>query len=114
MIGDPSFLEGQLLRVFVGEDAHFRGMPLHVAIVELLKKEGVAGASVFRGVEGFGAHHEIHLNKVFSLGGRMPMVIEVVDSAEKIAELLPRVEAMIDEGVVTLERVEYRRFLGKR
>jgi len=114
MMADLSFVQGQLLRIFIGEDAHYHGGPLHVAIVELLKREGVAGASVFRGVEGFGAHHEIHQNQLFSLGGKLPLVIEVVDSEERIAALLPQLETMIVEGAVTLERVEYRRFLGKR
>jgi PII-like signaling protein len=114
VIGDPSFVEGRLLRIFIGEDAQHHGRPLHVAIVEMLRKEGVAGASVFRGIEGFGSHHEIHVSKVFSFGGRMPMVVEVVDSAERIAALLPRLEAMVDEGAITLERIEYRRFFGKR
>ncbi|HTW85577.1 MAG TPA: DUF190 domain-containing protein [Candidatus Sulfotelmatobacter sp.] len=114
MIADPSFVQGQLLRIFVGEDAHYHGQPLHLAIIELLKREGVAGASAFRGIEGFGSHHEIHLNRVFAIGGKLPILIEVVDSEERIAALLPQIEQMIDEGAVTLERVEYRRFLNAR
>jgi uncharacterized protein len=113
MIGDPSFVEGRLLRIFVGEDARWHGEPLYVAIVETLRRENVAGASVFRGVEGFGAHHEIHLNRIFTFGAKMPILIEVVDSEAKIAELLPRLEAMVGEGVITLERIAFRRFVGR-
>jgi uncharacterized protein len=113
MIGDPSFVEGRLLRIFVGEDARWHGEPLYVAIVETLRRENVAGASVFRGVEGFGAHHEIHLNRIFTFGAKMPILIEVVDSEAKIAELLPRLEAMVGEGVITLERIAFRRFAGR-
>ena len=110
MIGDPSFVEGQLLRIFVGEDARWHGRPLYVAIVEKLRREHVAGASVFRGVEGFGTHHEIRLNHVFAFGAKMPILIEAVDADAKIAELLPALEAMVSEGVITLERVAYRTF----
>jgi uncharacterized protein len=114
MIGDPNFVEGQLLRIFVGEDAQWGIAPLYSAIVELLRRENVAGASVFRGVEGFGSHHEIHLNRLFAFGAKLPILIEVVDREERIAALIPRLEAMIGEGVITLERVAYRRYLGTR
>jgi PII-like signaling protein len=107
------FVEGQLLRIFVGEDAQWHGRSLYVAIVDLLRREGVAGASVFRGVEGFGSHHEIHLNRIFTLRGKLPIVIEVVDLAERIRALLPAIEEMVSEGAITLERVAFRRF-GKR
>jgi PII-like signaling protein len=113
MIGDPSFVEGQLLRIFVGEDARWHGQPLYVAIVERLRRENVAGASVFRGVEGFGTHHEIRLNHLFTFGAKMPILIEVVDGEAKIAELLPVLEEIVTEGVITLERVAFRRFLGR-
>jgi len=113
MIAAPSFAEGRLLRIFVGEDARRHGEPLYVAIVEMLRRENVAGASVFRGVEGFGSHHEIHLNRIFAFGTKLPILIEVVDTEAKIAELLPRLEEMVGEGVITLERIAYRRFLGQ-
>lgn len=104
------FKVGQLLRIFVGERDRWQGAPLSEAIVELLMEANVAGASVFRGVEGFGAHHEIHLAKAFRFGGKLPILIEVVDDEAKIAELIPRLEEMIAEGAMTLERVEYCRF----
>ncbi len=104
------FRPGQLLRIFVNERDTWHGGPLYCAIVDMLKREQVAGASVFRGVEGFGAHREIHVAKVWSLGAKLPILIEVVDDPAKIEALLPQLERMIPEGAVTLERVEYARF----
>ncbi len=104
------FKVGQLLRIFIGENDHWHGGLLYTAIVELLRRKGIAGASVFKGIEGFGAHHEIHLAKIFSFSGKLPILIEVVDDEEKIAPLIPEIEHMVTEGTVTLERVEYCRF----
>jgi PII-like signaling protein len=108
------FKAGQLLRIFVNERDSWQGTPLYAAIVEMLKREHVAGASVFRGVEGFGAHHEIHLAKIWSFGCSLPVLIEVVDDPAKIESLLPLLETMIAEGAITLERVEYCRFARER
>lgn len=105
------FKRGQLLRIFVGERDDWHGAPLYTAIVEMLRRENVAGASVFRGIEGFGSHHEIHLAKVLSFSGKLPILIEVVDDEEKIASLIPKLDEMVHEGTMTIERVEYRRFL---
>jgi PII-like signaling protein len=104
------FAVGQLLRIFVGERDLWKGRPLHEAIVEVLRGEGVSGASVFRGIEGFGSHQEIHLAKAFRFGDDLPILIEVVDAEETIARLIPQIDEMIGEGTMTLERVEYRRF----
>ncbi len=111
MLLDAGFREGRLLRVFVGENDRWGTGLLYNAIVERARVEGVAGASVFRGVEGFGSHREIHVNRVFTLRTKMPMLIEIVDTAEKITALLPLIEEMIGEGTITLERVEFRRYL---
>lgn len=104
------FKPGQLLRIFVNERDTWHGGPLYCAIVEMLKREQIAGASVFRGIEGFGTHREIHAAKVWSFGGKLPVLIEVVDEPAKIEALVPHLEAMISEGAITLERVEYCRF----
>lgn len=106
------FKTGQLLRIFVNERDTWHGGPLHCAIVALLKREHVAGASVFRGIEGFGANREIHLATVWPSSGKLPVLVEVVDDETKIAALIPQLEAMIPEGAMTLEKVEYRR-LGR-
>lgn len=108
------FKAGQLLRIFVNEHDTWHGAPLYSAIVEMLKRERIAGASVFRGVEGFGAHGEIHLATIWNAGRQLPVLIEVVDDPDKIEPLIPRLEAMIEEGAVTLERVEYCRFARAR
>jgi len=105
------FVEGQLLRIFVGERDMWHGRPLYAAIVEVLRDAGVAGASVFRGIEGFGAHHEIRVAQIFRFRGDLPILIEVVDTEASIAKLIPQLDAMLAEGTMTLERVEYRRFL---
>src|ERR1035438_4161888 len=110
-----AFIVGQLLRIFVGEGDTWHGRPLYTAIVQMLRHEGVAGASVFRGIEGFGGSlHEIHVAKIFQLRGDLPILIEVVDTEEKIAAVIPRIDAMVTEGAMTLERIEYRRFVPSK
>jgi len=106
------FKTGQLLRIFVNERDTWHGGPLHCAIVAMLKREQVAGASVFRGLEGFGSHREIHKATVWKSGGKLPVLVEVVDDESKIAALIPQLEAMIAEGAMTIERVEYCRLGG--
>ena len=104
------FKTGQLLRIFVNDRDMWRGRPLYGAIVEMLRAEHVAGASVFRGIEGFGSNRTIHVAKIWSVGQNLPVLVEVVDDEAKIEALIPRLEEMIAEGAMTLERVEYRRF----
>lgn len=72
----------------------------------MLRKHGLAGATVLRGVEGFGAHSRIHTHRILQLSDDLPMVIECVDTAEKIDSILPILDEMVDDGLVTLERVE--------
>ena len=100
------FRQGRLLRIFVDESDRRGAQPLYTAIVEFLRANGAAGATVFRGIEGYGGHGEIHVAKVFS-APNLPVVIEVVDAAEKIEALLPGVRAMISGGLITLEAAEY-------
>jgi uncharacterized protein len=107
------FKAGQLLRIFVGESDSWHGGPLYSAIVTALKQHDIAGASVFRGIEGFGSHHEIHVAKIFALRGKLPILIEVVDDEDKIAAVIPVVESMVAEGAMTLERVDYCRFVSR-
>lgn len=97
--------EAELLRVFIGESDKFQGRPLYEVIVEEARKRGLAGATVLRGTTGFGAHSRIHTAKILRLSEDLPMVIEVVDKPERIAEFLPVLDGMIGEGLVTLERV---------
>ena len=104
------FAEGRLLRVFVGENDNWHGKPLADAIVAMLRDAHVAGASVFRAVEGFGSHHEIHVQRVWSFRLGMPILIEVVDTAERIESVMSKLDEMVGEGLITLERVSFRRY----
>jgi PII-like signaling protein len=98
--------EGTLLRIFVGESDTWHGRPLYEAIVTRVRKEGLAGATVIRGIEGFGAHSRIHSSRILRLSQDLPIVIELVDTAENIDRVLPILDEMVSEGMVTLERVE--------
>ncbi|MCA1841429.1 MAG: DUF190 domain-containing protein [Actinomycetota bacterium] len=98
--------EGQLVRVFVGESDSWHGKPLYQAIVERVRREGIAGATVIRGIEGFGADSRIHTARILRLSEDLPVVIEIVDSKDKIEAILPMLDDMVTEGLVTLERVQ--------
>ncbi len=97
--------EGLLLRIFIGESDKRDGRPLYEAIVVEARRRGLAGATVLRGVMGFGADSRIHTTKILRLSEDLPMVIEIVDEADKINAFLPELDGMIKEGLVTLERV---------
>lgn len=104
--------EGKLLRIFVGESDHWHGKPLYQAIVERVRKEGLAGATVIRGIEGFGADSRLHTARILRLSEDLPIVVEIVDSAEKIERILPILDEMVGEGMVTVERVEVIAYRG--
>ncbi|WP_027890944.1 DUF190 domain-containing protein [Calidithermus chliarophilus] len=104
--------EAKLLRIFIGESDKWQGRPLYEAIVLEAKQHGLAGATVFKGVMGFGAHSRIHSAKLLQLSEDLPLMIEIVDSDEKIRAFLPVLDAMVREGLVTLERVEVIRYSG--
>ena len=98
--------DGYLLRVFLGESDQWHGRPLYEAIVMKARELHLAGATVLRGPMGFGAHSRLHTAKILRLSEDLPMVIEIVDGKQKIDELLPHIEQMVQEGLVTLERVQ--------
>jgi PII-like signaling protein len=97
--------EALLLRIFIGETDKRGGKPLYEVIVEEARKRGMAGATVLRGILGFGANSRIHTSKVLRLSEDLPMVVEIVDAQEKIDAFLPELDEMIEEGMVTLEKV---------
>jgi PII-like signaling protein len=105
--------EAKLLRIFIGESDKWQGRPLYEAIVLEVKRHGLAGATVFKGVMGFGAHSRIHSAKLLQLSEDLPLMIEIVDSDEKIRAFLPVLDAMVREGLVTLERVEVIRYRAR-
>lgn len=98
--------EGKLLRIFVGEADRWHGKPLYQAIVEEARSRGLAGATVVKGFVSFGAHSRLHTATILRLSTDLPVVIEIVDTLEKIEAFLPTVDEMVQEGLVTLERVE--------
>jgi PII-like signaling protein len=100
--------EGHLLRIFVGESDRHGGLPLYEWIVRQARERGLAGATVLRGVEGFGAHSRLHTAKVLRLSEDLPIIVEIVDSKEKIEAFLPVIDASIPEGLATLEKVQIR------
>ncbi len=97
--------EAQLVRIFIGESDKHGGKPLYEAIVLAARERGLAGATVLRGVMGFGANSRIHTAKVLRLSEDLPIVIELVDKPERIEMFLPVLDAMMHEGLVTLETV---------
>jgi PII-like signaling protein len=98
--------EGKLLRIFIGESDKHGRKPLYQAIVEMLREEGMAGATVLRGIEGFGANSHLHTARILRLSEDLPVVIEVADTAERIEAVMPKLDEMVEDGLVTLERVQ--------
>ncbi|MBI3999156.1 MAG: DUF190 domain-containing protein [Candidatus Omnitrophica bacterium] len=96
--------DGKLLRIFIGEADKWQGEPLYQAIVHLAKKEGMAGATALKGFMGFGCKSHLHTAKLLRLSEDLPIVIEIVDSEEKINRFLPHLDGMVKEGLITLER----------
>ncbi|WP_027882674.1 DUF190 domain-containing protein [Meiothermus rufus] len=98
--------EAKLVRIFLGESDKWQGRPLYEAIVLEAKRAGLAGATVFKGFMGFGAHSRIHTAKILQLSEDLPVLIELVDSEEKIQAFLPTLDQMVREGLITMEKVE--------
>ena len=97
--------EAELLRIFIGETTKLGQRPLYEVIVEEARKRGLAGATVTRGIMGFGKNSRIHTAKILRLSEDLPLVIEIVDRPERIAAFLPDLDGMIGKGMVTLEKV---------
>jgi len=100
--------EGYLLRIFVGESDKHEGKPLYEWLVLKARETGLAGATVLRGIEGFGAHSRLHTAKILRLSEDLPIVVEIVDSLEQIEAFMPVVDRAVGEGLATLERVRIR------
>ena len=98
--------ERVLMRIHIGESDRFRGKPLHDAIVALLRERHFAGATVLRGITGFGATARVHTDKILRLSLDLPLIVECVDTQEKIDEILPELDRMIGGGLITLEKVK--------
>ncbi len=100
--------EGKLLRIFIGENDKHAGLPLYEWIVRTAREQGLAGATVLRGMEGFGAHSRLHTAKILRLSSDLPVIVEIIDSEEKIEAFLPVIDEAIAEGLATVEKVEVR------
>jgi PII-like signaling protein len=96
--------ERVLMRVHIGERDKHKGKPLYAAIVELLRARGYAGATVYRGIMGFGASSTVHSDRIEVLSLDLPVVVECIETAEKIDAILPELDGMIGGGLITLER----------
>lgn len=107
-------VQGRALRVriYVGESDHRDGRPLYQAIVELLRERGVAGATVMRGIEGFGAHARLHTARILRLSEDLPVVVETVDGEDRLRPLLAELDALVGDGLITLEPVEVLAYRG--
>ncbi|HEX5113917.1 MAG TPA: DUF190 domain-containing protein [Pseudonocardiaceae bacterium] len=109
-------LAGRALRltVFLDEDVTWHHKPLYHEIVHRAHQAGLAGATVLRGVEGFGAGSTIHTSRLLSLAENLPAVIVIVDAEERIREFLPQLDELVDEGMVILDEVEVIRYVGRQ
>jgi uncharacterized protein len=104
---------GKLLRVFVDEDESYGGKPLYAALVEAFRAAGFAGATVFKGIEGYGQHKIVHSARAIDNLSGLPVMVEVVEDEAKIIDFLPTLAAMVGEGLLTLENVNLVRFGGE-
>jgi PII-like signaling protein len=106
-------VEGTLLRIFIGESDRHAGKPLYEAIVLRARELNLAGATVLRGIIGYGKHSRIHSARLLDLSTDLPVVVEIVDSEEKINAFLPEVDRMVNEGLVTLETVTVLKYAAE-
>jgi PII-like signaling protein len=97
--------ERTLMRIHIGESDKWHGKPLYGAIVEMLRKEGFSGVTVLRGVAGYGGSSIYHTDKILRLSQDLPIILEVVEFTERIEKLLPRLDEMVEGGLITLEKV---------
>ena len=98
--------DAKLLRIFVGELDTHAGQPLYQWLIEEAKRQGLAGATALRGLEGFGVHNQLHTAKVLELSVDLPIVVEIIDAEDRITAFMPVVDAAVKEGLATIERVQ--------
>lgn len=101
---------GKALRIYIGESDRWGHKPLYQAIVELVRAKGMAGATVTRGIEGFGAHSRLHTARVLRLSEDLPVVVDIVDRPERIDDLLPELEQMVSDGLITVSEVHITKY----
>lgn len=106
--------EGHLLRIYIGESDRHDGALLYEWIIMQAREHGLAGATVLRGVAGFGAHSRVHTARILRLSEDLPIVVEIVDTLEKIEGFLPIIDTAIPEGLATIETVQIRFYRSRR
>ena len=106
--------EGQLLRIFIGEGNRHQGRPLYEWIVLQAKQSGLAGATVLRGMMGYGANSRIHTSKILRLSEDLPVIIEIVDTADKLTAFLAHIDSAINEGLATLEKADVQFYRSRQ
>jgi PII-like signaling protein len=102
-----------LVRIYIGEADHHDGKPLYQAIVAFLRERGLAGATVIRGIEGFGANAHLHTTRLLRLSEDLPILVEAVDEEDRIRAVLPELDEMVGDGLITLEKVEVLAYRGR-
>lgn len=102
----------KLVRIYVGESDQWHGQPLYMAIVERARQQGLAGATVTRGIEGFGAHSRIHSAHILRLSEDLPVKIELVDQEERVRAFLPLLDEMVVEGLITIQDTEIIKYVA--
>lgn len=101
----PGFAgEKTLMRIFISEADRHKGQPLYRVLLEMLHEQGFAGATVLKGVAGFGAHSVVHTDQLLRLSTELPLVIEVIDDEEKIQQIIPQFDGLMQGGMITLEK----------
>lgn len=103
--------EAKRVRIYVGESDQWHGKPLFGAIVEACRRDGLAGATVLRGIEGFGANSRVHTARILRLSEDLPVVVEIVDLAERIDRFLPKLDEMVTEGLITVDDVHVVKYV---
>jgi PII-like signaling protein len=98
--------QGRRLRIFIGEAHEWQGKPLYQVILELAQRQGAAGATVLRGIEGFGPEHHLSTDRLPDISENLPMIVEIIDSEERIEALLPWLDRIVQRGMITLTPVE--------
>ncbi len=96
----------KLLRLFTSESDRWDGKPLYLAIIELCKERGVGGATVIRGVAGYGIHKKVHTDKILTLSGDLPLIVEIILCEDEVAEIVAAAQEMLDGGLITMEDIE--------
>lgn len=105
--------QARRLRIYIGEMSKYKGVPLYHAIVLKAKELGLAGATVFRGIEGFGANSRVRTAKILDLSNDLPLVVDIIDSVEYIEKIVPFLDEAVQEGLITVEDVEVNKYTHK-